>query len=92
MAIETSVPTLPLPGVDPVPKKRGRPPTGFAADNAARSKAKRDRLLADGKKQLSITLSLDVIDALKKHVEFKDGFTLGDAVDKVVRDRLMRKR
>jgi len=80
--------TAPLPGVA---KKLGRPATGKAMDNAARSKAKREKLLAEGKKQISVTLSLEVIEALEKHIEFKD-LTLGDAVEKALRDRFLRKR
>lgn len=80
--------TVELPGV---PKRPGRPPTGKALDNAARSKAKRDRLEADGKKQVSVTISIEVLEAIKKHVQFKD-LTLGDAFDKALRDRFLRKR
>lgn len=77
-----------LPGV---PKRVGRPATGKALDNAARSKAKRDRLAAEGKKQVSVTISLEVLDAIHKHVQFKD-LTLGDAFEKALRDRFLRKR
>lgn len=84
----TDVKTLPLPGIK---GKVGRPVTGRSMDNAARSKAKRERLLAEGKKQISVTLSLEVIDALERHIEFKD-LTLGDAVEKALRDRFLRKR
>jgi len=80
--------TAELPGV---PRRQGRPPTGKALDNAARSKAKRKRLEADGKKQVSVTISIEVIDAIKKHIEFKD-LTLGDAFEKALRDRFLRKR
>lgn len=80
--------TIELPGVA---RRPGRPPTGKALDNAARSKAKRDRLEADGKKQVSVTISIEVLEAIKKHVQFKD-LTLGDAFDKALRDRFLRKR
>lgn len=80
--------TSELPGV---PRRPGRPPSGKAKDDSKRSQDKRARLLAEGKKQISITLSLEVIDALKKHIEFKD-LTLGDAVEKALRDRFLRKR
>lgn len=80
--------TIQLPGV---PRRPGRPSTGKALDNAARSKAKRDRLEADGKKQVSVTISIDVLEAIKRHVQFKD-LTLGDAFDKALRDRFLRKR
>lgn len=80
--------TAPRPGVA---KKLGRPATGKAMSNADRSRAKREKLLAEGKKQISVTLSLEVIQALEKHVEFKD-LTLGDAVEKALRDRFLRKR
>lgn len=74
-----------------VGKRVGRPASGNALDNAARSKAKRDRLEADGKKQVSVTISIEVLEAIKKHVQFKD-LTLGDAFDKALRDRFLRKR
>jgi len=80
--------TMDLPGVV---KRLGRPPTGKAMDDAARSKAKRDRLQAEGKKQVSVTISIEVLDAIKKHIEFKD-LTLGDAFEKALRDRFLRKR
>lgn len=80
--------TLELPAV---PRRRGRPPTGEAKSDAQLGKAKRDRLLAEGKKQISATLSLEVIEAVKKHIEFKD-LTLGDAIEKALRDRFLRKR
>jgi len=77
-----------LPGV---PAPRGRPKTGQALTNAQRQKAKRDRLAAEGKKQISATLSIEVIDAVKKHVEFRD-LDIGDAIEKALRDRFLRKR
>jgi len=80
-----------LPGVPPVPKKRGRPPTGEAQGNAERCRASRARRAAEGKKQISVTISLEVIEAIKKHIEFKD-LDLGDAVEKALRDRFLRKR
>lgn len=81
-------PNLSLPGV---PKRPGRPPTGKAMDDSARSKAKRDRLAAEGKKQVSVTISIEVLEAIKKHIEFKD-LTMGDAFEKALRDRFLRKR
>lgn len=80
--------TLELPGVV---RRPGRPRTGEALDNSARSKAKRERLEAEGKKQVSVTISLEVLEAIKKHIEFKD-LTLGDAFEKALRDRFLRKR
>lgn len=80
--------TAELPGV---PARRGRPKTGQAMTDAQRSKAKRDRLAAEGKKQISCTLSLEVIEAVKRHIEFKD-LDLGDAIEKALRDRFLRKR
>jgi len=80
--------TAELPGVA---KRRGRPATGEAMGDAERSKAKRVRLAAEGKKQVSVTISIEVLDAIKKHIEFKD-LTLGDAFEKALRDRFLRKR
>lgn len=80
--------TAELPGV---PKRRGRPATGAAMSDAQRSKSKRERLLAEGKQQVSAVLSLEVIAAVKKHIEFKD-LTIGDAIEKALRDRFLRPR
>jgi hypothetical protein len=64
-----------------------KPPMG----NAERSRLKRERLAAEGKKQISVTVSLEVIEAMKKHIEFRD-MSLGDAAEKALRDRFLRKR
>lgn len=72
--------TIELPGIKPPAKT-----------NAERSRAKRERLQAEGKKQISVTVSLEVIEAIRKHIEFKD-MTLGDAAEKALRDRFLRKR
>jgi UDP-N-acetyl-D-mannosaminuronic acid transferase (WecB/TagA/CpsF family) len=62
-----------------------------AMTNAERSKAKRERLAAEGKKQISVTVSLEVIEAIRKHTEFKD-MTLGEAAEKALRGYFLRKR
>lgn len=81
--------TAELPGV---PKRRGRPATGTAMTAAERQKKRREKLADEGKALLSsVVVGKDVQEALSKHVEFKD-MTLGDAVDKILRGYLLRKR
>jgi len=80
--------TIELPGV---PKRRGRPPTGQAMSSAERKAAQRQRLLDEGKASLTVNVSLEVIEALRKHVQFKDE-DQGDAVDRILRSYLLRKR
>jgi hypothetical protein len=80
--------TLELPGVV---KRRGRPSTGKAMTPAERKAASRARLAAEGKGVLSVDVSLEVIEALRKHVQFKDE-DQGEAVDRILRAYLLRKR
>jgi histidyl-tRNA synthetase len=72
------------------PAKRGRPanPSTSAALRQAKYRA---NLAAAGKAEIQVIVALDVQAALAKHIEFKD-MTLGQAIDKIVRDRLLRKR
>lgn len=82
-----------LPGV---PARRGRPPTGKAQDGAARQRAYRARLAEQGREDLTLTLPTDVAEALREYTKRRssDGaeLTLGEAVEKFLRDRLLRKR
>ena len=71
---------------------RGRPATGNALSPSARQARRRAKLEAEGKTLLPPTVvSLEVQEALTKFIQFKD-MTLGDALDRIVRDRLLRKR
>jgi hypothetical protein len=72
-------------------RQRGRPPTGTAMTGAERQAARRKRLAEEGKGVLTVEVSLDVLEALDKFVQFKDE-NKGSVVDRVLRDRLMRKR
>lgn len=73
-------------------KRRGRPSTGNALSASERQARRRAKLEAEGKALLPpCKVSKDVAHALNKFIEFKD-MTLGDAVDRIVRDRLLRKR
>jgi hypothetical protein len=93
--------TLELPGVA---KKPGRPPTrpqdkeSLKAAARARQKAYRERLAAQGKESLTCDLPADVMAALRKYVARQNAdvsgepITLGDAVERVLRDRLLRPR
>lgn len=71
---------------------RGRPSTGTALSASARQARRREKLKAEGKTLLPrVVVSLEVQQALAKFIQFKD-MTLGDALDRIVRDRLLRKR
>jgi hypothetical protein len=73
--------------------KRGRPPTGKALSAADRQRRRLEKLETEGKALLPrVVVSQDVHKALAKFIQFKDGMTLGDALDRIVRDRLLRKR
>lgn len=83
--------TVDLADAPAVRRQRGRPADPNAPTAAQRQAKYRARLRDAGKAELSVVVSQDVIDALVKFVEFKD-MSLGQVVDKVLRDRLLRKR
>jgi hypothetical protein len=73
-------------------KKRGRPSTGKALSASERQARRREKLKAEGKALLPpAVVSQEVEQALAKFIQFKD-MTLGDALDRICRDRLLRKR
>lgn len=80
--------TMELPGVV---KRRGRPPTGKAMSAAERQAARRARLAAEGKESLTVEVSVDVAEALRALVQFKEE-TMNEAVDRILRGYLLRKR
>ena len=72
--------------------KRGRKPTGKALTGSQRQARRLAKLEAAGKSLLpQVVVSQEVHQALEKFIKFKD-ITLGDAVDRILRDRLLRKR
>lgn len=79
-------------------KKRGRPPNPDAKSGADRQAAYRERKKAQGIEETTVQLDSDVLAALKKYVEKQnkdvtDGrMTIGHALNKIVRDRLLRPR
>lgn len=85
--------TAELPGV---PRRRGRPPTGKAMTAAERKAAQRARQSASGLETVPVVLPKDVADALRAYCARKsadsDPVTIGEAVEKILRDRLLRKR
>lgn len=88
--------TCELAGVEVVqdaPKRgRGRPPaSGVAMSAAERQKLRRERLKVWGVEPLTFLVSEEVAAALRKFVEFKD-MTQAEAIDRILRDRLLRKR
>jgi hypothetical protein len=58
---------------------------------AIRQAARRQRLKDEGKGTLACEVSLEVLEALRKHLQFKDE-TQGQAVDRILRGYLLRKR
>lgn len=83
--------TLDLADAPAVRRQRGRPADPNAMTHAQRQAKYRAALRAAGKGEIKVIVSHEVQEALAKFVEFKD-MTLGDAVDKILRDRLLRKR
>lgn len=87
--------TLELPGVA---KRPGRPPTGKAKTPAERKAAQRARLAESGRVSVTVDLPGEVAEVLRRYVQrknadtAKDPITLADAVEMVLRDRLLRPR
>lgn len=85
--------TAELPGV---PKRPGRPSSGKAKSAAERKREQRARLAASGLETVAVVLSQDVADALRSYVTRKsadgEAVTMGEAVERILRDRLLRKR
>lgn len=76
----------------PPPKRgRGRPANPNALTAAERKKAQRDRQAAEGRVARTIFLSLEVVAALDRYVEAHGG-DKNTLVDRLLRDRLLRKR
>lgn len=72
--------------------RRGRPASGTALSAADRQARRLAKLEAEGKGLLPpAVVSLEVKQALAKFIQFKE-MTLGDALERIVRDRLLRKR
>lgn len=69
----------------------GRPPEPGAMSPAERQRARRARLKAAGVQEVVVALPADVYAALRKYTEFKDD-DYSAAVERILRDRLMRKR
>ena len=69
----------------------GRPATGAAMTAAQRQAARRARLKQEGRESITLVLDQDVIDALDRFVKHKDE-TKSQAAERILRDRLLRKR
>lgn len=87
----TDTRTLDLADAPAVRRQRGRPAVPGALSNAERQAAYRARRAEVGFKSVTVDISAECRAALAKYVEFKD-MTLGDAVERILRDRLLRKR
>lgn len=72
-------------------RPRGRPAKPDAMTAAQRKAAQRARAKDQGKVSREFMLSLDVVEALDKFVQFKDE-DRSAVVERILRDRLMRKR
>jgi len=78
--------------LDPFKRGRGRPVGHVPGLSAAQRQAlRRARLAKEGRGVLTVELSLDVLKALDDFLRFKDE-TKGSAVERILRDRLLRKR
>lgn len=91
MKVVADTKTLDLEGVPGVRRQRGRPATGEAKTAAQRKKEQRERLVSEGKVAFSCVLPIEVVEALDKFLQFKDE-TKDQLVERVLRDRLLRKR
>lgn len=91
--------TLELPGVA---KRRGRP-AGQPQDDktlkeaaARRKREQRARFAVAGLETITVDLDKEVADALRAYVQRKvadeEVMTMGQAIDRILRDRLLRKR
>lgn len=69
----------------------GRPRTDRALSDAERKRLSRDRLRAVGVEEITVRVDAQVAAALRRFVQFKD-MTQGEAVTRILRDRLLRKR
>lgn len=91
--------TAELPGV---PRRQGRPATkpqdadSLRKAAAARKREQRKRQAELGLETITITLDKEVADALRAYVDRKtadtEPVTLGQAAERILRDRLLRKR
>ena len=79
------------PKLHKAPRKQGRPSKGNALSAAARQARWQVKPEAEGKTLLPRTAISVVRQALASYIQFKD-MTLGDALEHMVRDRLLRKR
>ncbi|GJI96186.1 hypothetical protein RugamoR57_29040 [Duganella caerulea] len=75
-----------------LPRRRGRPAGDVAPLSAAeRKQLQRQRLRDGGKEVLTVVVSREVFDAMHTFLQFK-GETQDSLVDRLLRDRLLRKR
>ncbi|WP_426161640.1 hypothetical protein [Pseudoduganella sp. R-34] len=72
-------------------RQRGRPSTGKAMTGAERQALRRKRLAVEGKKTLTVKVSIDVVQALARFTHFKDE-TKDEVIERLIRTQLMRKR
>lgn len=80
--------TFDLPGIPPVPKKRGRPVTGTAltaAQRKSKSRALHDVVV------LSVELPSDLAEQFNEFLKFK-GKTKNEVIAGLLRNQLLRKR
>ena len=70
---------------------RGRPRDPNAKTPAQRQRDYVERLREQGRDVISVDLPIEVIAAIDKYIEFRD-MKRGEAIEKALRDRFMRKR
>lgn len=85
--------TMELPGVA---KRPGRPKTGTAKTAAERKRAQRAKLADAGLETIAVVVPNEVADALRGYCARKtadaEPLSMGQAVERILRDRLLRKR
>lgn len=77
-----------LPGIPPLPKKRGRPVTGYAltaGERKAKSRALHDVVV------LSVELPSELVQQFNDFLQFK-GKTKNEVIAGLLRNQLLRKR
>lgn len=80
--------SLDLPGIPPLPKKRGRPATGQALSDAARKAKSRSSL---GLVVLSVEIPVQLLSDFNEFLKFKNK-TKNEVISSLLKNQLLRRR